>query len=34
MESRGVPWWYPFELHLITKEELSLLQGSKLVRVL
>jgi predicted nucleotidyltransferase len=34
MESRGVPWWYPFELHLVTKEELSLLRGSKLVKIL
>lgn len=22
MESRGVPWWYPFEIHLITEVEL------------
>ena len=34
MEEKGVPWWYPFEIHLLTKEELSLLEGAKLVRVL
>jgi len=34
MESRGVPWWYPFEIHLLTKEELTLLRDSKLVKVL
>jgi len=34
MELRGVPWWYPFEIHLLTREELTLLRGSKLVKVL
>jgi hypothetical protein len=34
IEEKGVPWWYPFEIHLLTKEELSLLEGAKLVRVL
>ena len=34
MEEGGVPWWYPFEIHLLTKEELPLLGGAKLVRVL
>jgi len=34
MEEKGVPWWYPFEIHLLTKEELSLLEGAKLVRIL
>lgn len=34
MESRGVPWWYPFEIHLLTREELALLRGAKLLRVL
>ncbi len=29
MESRGVPWWYPFEIHLLTKEELPLLKKSQ-----
>jgi len=32
--AKGVPWWSPFEIHLPTKEELSLLEGAKLVRVL
>ena len=31
MESNGVPWWYPFEIHLLTKEELKLLKGVKLI---
>ena len=31
MESSGVPWWYPFEIHLLTKEELRLLREAKLV---
>jgi predicted nucleotidyltransferase len=34
MESRGVPWWYPFDIHLLTKEELTLLRGAKFSRVL
>ena len=34
MEARGVPWWYPFEIHLMTKEELSLLREAKFVKVL
>jgi hypothetical protein len=34
MEEGGVPWWYPFEIHLLTKEELPLLGGAKLVRTL
>jgi len=34
MESRGVPWWYPFDIHLLTKEELALLRGAKFSRVL
>lgn len=33
MESRGVPWWYPFEIHLLTKEELTLLKDTKLIRI-
>jgi predicted nucleotidyltransferase len=33
MESRGVPCWYPFEIHLVTREELALLKDAKLVRV-
>ncbi|MGC8988006.1 hypothetical protein [Infirmifilum sp.] len=28
MESRGVPWWYPFEI-LITHEDLKLLGKTK-----
>ena len=31
MESDGVPWWYPFEIHLLTREELKLLKGAKLI---
>lgn len=31
MESNGVPWWYPFEIHLLTKEELKVLKGVKLI---
>ena len=31
MESKGVPWWYPFEIHVLTEEELGLLRGAKLV---
>jgi len=31
MESNGIPWWYPFEIHLLTKEELKLLKGAKLI---
>ena len=34
LESRDVPWWYPLEIHLVTKEELKLLQDLRLVRVL
>jgi hypothetical protein len=34
IEEKGVPWWYPFEIHLLTKEELSFLEGAKLVRIL
>jgi predicted nucleotidyltransferase len=33
MESRGVPWWYPFEIHLLTREELPLLRDSKLIKI-
>jgi len=33
MESNGVPWWYPFEIHLLTREELRLLKGAKLVDI-
>jgi len=32
MEDKGVPWWYPFEIHLMTREELKLLRGAKLVK--
>ncbi|RLE86640.1 MAG: nucleotidyltransferase [Thermoprotei archaeon] len=31
MESNGVPWWYPFEIHLLTREELKLLKNTKLI---
>ena len=33
MESRRAPQWYPFEIHLITKEELWL-KETKLIKVL
>ncbi len=26
MEERGVPWWYPFEIHLVTREEMEILK--------
>jgi len=26
MEERGVPWWYPFEIHLVTREEMEVLK--------
>jgi hypothetical protein len=31
-ESRGVPWWYPFEIHLVTRDRLSMLEA-RLVEV-
>jgi len=31
-ESRGVPRWYPFEVHLVTKDQLSMLEA-RLVKV-
>jgi predicted nucleotidyltransferase len=31
-ESRGVPWWYPFEIHLMTRDRLSMLEA-RLVKV-
>ncbi|MCC6053895.1 MAG: nucleotidyltransferase domain-containing protein [Thermosphaera sp.] len=33
MEFRGVPWWYPFEIHLVTQEELTLLKETKLNKI-
>ena len=32
MESGGVPWWYPFEMHLMTREDLKLLGKTRLIR--
>jgi len=32
MKDKGVPWWYPFEIHLMTREELKLLREVKLVK--
>jgi predicted nucleotidyltransferase len=32
MEDNGVPWWYPFEIHLMTREELKLLREVKYVK--
>jgi predicted nucleotidyltransferase len=31
-ESRGVPRWYPFEVHLVTRDRLSMLEA-RLVKV-
>jgi predicted nucleotidyltransferase len=31
-EDNGVPWWYPFEIHLMTREELKLLREVKFVK--
>jgi len=33
MESRGVPWWYPFEIHLLSYEEFRILEKKSTVRV-
>jgi len=33
MESRGVPWWYPFEIHLLSDEEFRILEKKSIVRV-
>ena len=35
MEDRGVPWWYPFEIHLVTRWELDMLRrgGAKIADV-
>jgi len=33
MESKGVPWWYPFEIHLITRDELRFYRKEELVKV-
>jgi predicted nucleotidyltransferase len=32
MEDNGVPWWYPFEIHLMTREELKLLREVKFIK--
>jgi len=34
MESKGVPWWYPFEIQLLTEEELKILEKGRMLRVL
>ena len=34
MEARGVSWWYPFEMHIMMKEELALLREAKFVGML
>lgn len=26
MEGKGVPWWYPFEIHLVTRRDLEILE--------
>jgi len=33
MERRGVPWWYPFEIHLMTREEFEILEKGKALKV-
>jgi len=33
MERRGVPWWYPLEIHLMTREELEVLEKGKALKV-
>ena len=33
MEKRGVPWWYPFEIHLMTREEFKILEKGKVLRL-
>jgi len=34
MEERGVPWWYPFEIHLVTRRELMMFRGSRFIKIL
>ncbi|MEM4886117.1 MAG: nucleotidyltransferase domain-containing protein [Thermofilum sp.] len=34
LEKRGIPPWYPFEVHLATRDELKLLEKPTLLRVL
>jgi len=34
MEERGVPWWYPFEIHLVSRRELMMLRGSRFIKIL
>jgi len=34
MEGRRVPWLYPFEIHLLTEEELKILEKDRMLRVL
>ena len=29
LENQGIPWWYPLEIHLITKKELQRLKKAK-----
>jgi len=33
MERRGVPWWYPFEIHLMTRGEFEILEKGKVLKV-
>jgi len=33
MEKRGVPWWYPFEIHLMTQEEFKILEKGKALKL-
>ncbi|MBC7090503.1 MAG: nucleotidyltransferase domain-containing protein [Nitrososphaeria archaeon] len=33
MEEKGTPWWYPFEIHLITRKEIALLEKPTLIKI-
>jgi len=33
MEDRGAPWWHPFEILLMTEDELKILEEPKLLRI-
>jgi len=34
MENKGVPWWYPFEIHLLRREDLPLFREAGFTRLL
>jgi len=33
MESRGVPWWYPFEILLLSEDEFRILEKGGIARI-